>query len=266
MNLDPQLDTALYGLLVETESRELQMSPIPTIDFPATSNIREFLAFPGTVSIYVARKGSGVLNEIRAALGTGAGATNLMKRLHKPAENRAPMTLSDAADFIAKLPTYGEVRYGGRVLMQNLCVPDGFEAVMTALPYNGGELERDGFAFAQYRRTDAPYDLEAIALVHAPPLSDVQKAALRAVPKDQASMNVGTASRCYALCATAVAVVVTVAATLCCGTGKSAAAWEMAEKSAALSDDDVKKMGPAATAKQLLAARRRILRDECPSS
>ena len=96
-------------------------------------------------------------------------------------------------------------------------------------------------------------ELEAIALVHAPSLTRAEREALRLVPASQLELNIGKASDCWGITGIAVAAVVVLLvvaiATLGC------AAIDVKP----LTDPQIAKLGPEATARQLLALRRDAL-------
>jgi hypothetical protein len=264
MNLDPILESSLQQLMLETESRPTALTRIPVVTMKPTKKAAAFLAFPGTLTAYVARKGSPILTEIREAVDGGEekiAAT--LRRLHSLTGRRQAMDLSDAAHFVAKEPTIGEIRYGGRTMMMSLCLPDSVEVVVTAMPFNGGKIAADTLILAEYYKEDSPIRLEAIAVAHPPELTPAEKAALEQLPADEATHSIGPPTRCYALCAVAVAALVTVAATLCCSKRATDASWEAAERSARADSDQTMTLGPSATARRLLATRRRALRHQC---
>ncbi|MEQ1949589.1 MAG: hypothetical protein ABL995_20525 [Bryobacteraceae bacterium] len=265
MDLQPALAESLDALMLEMESRPSVRSRIPVVRMAKTKRAAEFLAFPGTVTVFVAPQGSPVLAEIAAAVeGGSASITKTVARLVNTKVDRPRVELSDAAKAIAQQPVFGEVRYGGRALSSSLFTPEDAEAVVAALPYNGGPLDESGLTFAQFYQEGSSRRLDAIAVVHPPDLTAAEEAALAQLPPDDAGNSLGSVTRCWAACAAGGALLVTLVATLCCMKRVTDASWEAAERAAMLKESP-EKLGPSATARRLLSLRRQILREECPA-
>jgi hypothetical protein len=232
----------------EELSRPVRTSPIETIDLPQTEP-SQYLTFPGTVSVLVTRKGTGVLDEFRAAVGQGKDAVDAqIARLVAPGRDRPRLSLGEAADAVAQLPVIADIRDGARPLAQHIALPEDVPAAMLAFAYNGGEVAPGGLQLVEYHRDDSGDGLEALALVHAPPLSDVQRAM---VERD----GPGT-DPCPAVTGVVGFVLFTMAMAMCGMDPGQAARWRELDASAWEAA-----VPEGASARDLLAARRRILRD-----
>lgn len=242
----------------EAESRPLRCSEIEVMDYvPSSVDPALQLAGPGTITLILARKGSRILDEIRAAAGAGNGADQqLTARLRAQSRGRTPLPLEDALELLKTQPVIADVRYGGITVASNYFVPDDADYTAVILPYNGGRLARQGFTLVEHWREDVDCPLQAVALRHAPALTPAERAALEQVPADQLELNVGRAYMCWALSVIAIAALVTLVAICTYGPEEDD---DHDGPNDHLSEDDILALGPAVTARQLLALRRRKL-------
>lgn len=251
----PDLDT-LGAAALEAESRPMRCSPIEILEYtPSSGDPARQLAGPGTVTLFLARKGSPVLDEIRAAA-SGGQDQQLTARLRAQSKGRTPLPLNRALEMLKAQPVFADVRYGGLTLASNYFVPGDAACSAVVLPYNGGRLARQGFTLVEHWRAADDSPLQAVALLHAPPLTAAEKAALEQVPADQLELNVGKSYMCWALSAIALAALVTLAA-IC--TYQPESDDDHRGPGDHLDEDEILALGPAATARELLRLRRRKL-------
>src|SRR5688500_9036700 len=86
----------------EELARPVRSSPIETIDLPQTEP-SEYLTFPGTVTVLVTHRGSGVLDDFKSAVGQGKDAVDAqVAQLAAAGRDRPRMSLADAADAVAQ--------------------------------------------------------------------------------------------------------------------------------------------------------------------
>lgn len=246
---------------IEAEARERREKPIRTIVYTPTDpkEVSTHLAIPGSIAVFVVRKGSKILEEIAAAATSKDGSDKkIVKRLLANFSRRKRTTIEKATGMLIKEHVFADVRHGGATVASNLFHPKGLECCVVLLPYNGGKLAKGGLQLIERFRPpinpgDPGPELESIALVQAPPLTRAEREALRLVPASQLELNVGKASDCWGVTGIAVAAVVVLLvvaiATLGC------AAIDVKP----LTDPQIAKLGPEATARQLLALRRDAL-------
>ncbi len=239
------------------ESRATRTSKLTVVDYRQPADGDLALVAPGTVTAFVGRAGSGSLAELRKALaGDVKVARALIARLTKQLERRKPMALSAAVEVLGKQPVFAEIRYGGRALASNLFVPAGLDLCVVAMPYNGGRVAAAGFALVEFLADDGDGALEALIVTSAPDLTAAERAALRLVPADQIGSNIGRAAMCWAVTAVTIAAVVVLATSFCIS---RVAGRDPEERH--LPEDRIKQLGPAASARALLALRRSILEE-----
>jgi hypothetical protein len=159
------------------------------------------------------------------------------------------VSIEEAVAILIVQPVFASVRYGDRTMAQSLVAPEAGDVCVVPMAYNGGYLASDSFKLVEHFLPDSDAQLEAIVVRHAPSLSPAERAALQAVPADQREWSIAQPMACYAITAVTVTLVLAGATYACPGI----AAPET------LPEEEIKRIGPAATARRLLAIRRRIL-------
>ena len=111
--------------------------------------------------------------------------------------------------MMAASDAFASVVYGGREIAANLFLPKGVDLAAIVFPYAGGALASGGFTLREHVRDASKGAIEALIVRSDPRLTLAEKAALRAVPRDQLGLNVGVAMACettgYAVAALLVA-------------------------------------------------------------
>lgn len=251
---------ALRPVSIEIESRPSRVSRIDVLDYrPGHQNYSGLLAKPGTVTLFVARHGAEIIDRIREAVASDGGDDRhsghagldrqIAAELTAQFRARTMVSIEEAVSTLLVQPAFASVRYGERTMAQSLFAPDGVEACVIAMPYNGGYVADDSFKLVEHYLPGSDERLTAVAVRHAPPLTPAERAALRAVPPDQREWSIGQPMACYAITAITVTLVLAGATYACPGI------VEPEE----LPDETIKELGPAATARKLLALRRQVL-------
>lgn len=246
--------------ILDGETRSIRTIPIDVVDVSAQSGSVVGL---GMMVGIVAKKGTGIVNRLRVLLEKGQGGAAEAKEILTKKIDRGLWTTSrEYVDRLVNEPVYAEIRYAGESLHKGLFVPQGLDVVSTVFPYNGGRLAPEGFSLVERFRGGTTDELEALIVRSAPELTEAEKVALHNVPPDQLVNNVGPASWCdttwwaaagYAIAAGFAAAAVAVGTTLVLD-GKRAPDWNDH-----LSDKEIEKLGPAASARSLLALRRKLI-------
>src|SRR6266566_5905468 len=177
---------------VEAQARPIRLTNIEVIDKTSPAQ-NAFFGIPGTLTVFIARKGSAALHELREALKTGGEALKqLYRKVGEQAVQVERWTLEEAVQATIQAPVFAELRYGGATLAQGLSVPEGLDmTTVLFLPYNGGRLAQEGFILAERFKEGSDAALEALVVRVDPPLTEAEKAALQLVPPDQDINNVG---------------------------------------------------------------------------
>lgn len=203
----------------------------------------------GTVTIFFARRGSEFLEQARSAFRAGKGKAlqQLTEQVWKDLDARQPFTVEEAAEAVEASAVSAELRYGGKQLANGLVLPKGVEWGAVPLAYNGGELDHEAFRLVEHHRPHSDERLEAFVVVRPPELSELELRAVRSVPASMLEMNITTMLSpgfCVAL-----VLVITAITNMgkACGPGR---------KFPHLTDEQVRELGPEASARELLSLRR----------
>ena len=145
-----------------------------------------------------------------------------------------------------------DVRYGPKELSRTLTLPEGAEVGLMVFPYNGGAIDDEDFMLIQYHQVGETVEYPTLLVKVPPDLTEVEIEAMRAVPSDRIGINIGEASCCPAV--TALVLIAVALAT-------HAGIWqEMGNQmnNVHLSESQIERLGPLASAQELVAVRREI--------
>lgn len=250
--------------ILEAEKRPIRISQVEVIDHteqfkPDTLS----LGIPGTMTVFVGRKGTGAIEDVRDALAGRGDITKVLLRLR-----RYTLVPSDQAlvELMLKQAVFADIRYGGEVLNRGIFLPEGFDLVLTVFPYNGGRLARDGFSLVEHYTEGSDAALTALVVQVSPPLTAAERAALSLAPEDQLVLNVGSALHCkttwwaaalgIGIAAGTAGLAVVVGATVVLTV---VAAVVTPGEEVHLTSEEINQLGPAASARTLLARRHELL-------
>jgi hypothetical protein len=243
-------------IIADQETREVRSTPVDIIPIDRQKGSKALAdGLPGTVHVIVARKGSGVIEHLRAALRDEKRFSRVIAGIVAPYRRRKAMLGSAAlAKLTVRQPVFAELRSSGERLHSGLFVPPGAKAIPLVYPYNGGPLP-EKLELVEYVRAGQRQGLEAIALKSPPRLTRAEAAALKLAPKNQTGRNIGHSADCettYLLVAALAVAAGTLAIALATGTCGVIAQDH-------LRDDMIKRLGPGASARRLLEMRRKAL-------
>jgi len=255
---------ALGSISQAAELRPIRSSEIKVLDYlPSSSDPTRQLAMSGTITLFLAPVGSSTLHEIESAVTAGDGGDiQLADRFRAQSSGRTQLPLEIAVEMVKAQSVFADVRYGGLTVASNYFVPANADYCAVVLPYNGGRLSKQGFSLIEHYLEDNDRPLQALALRHCPPLTPAEKVALVLVPATQMELTVGKAYMCWALSAIALVALVTLVA-ICAG--KPGPHGELQED-VHLTEEQIRALGPAATARQLLQLRRQKLEESISRS
>jgi hypothetical protein len=203
----------------------------------------------GSVTIFFARRGSAFLKQARSAFRAGKGKAleQLTEQVWDDLGARRPFTVAQAAEAVAASGVSAELRYGGKQLANGLVLPEGIEWGAVPLAYNGGELDLEAFRLIEHHLPDSKERLEALVVVRPPQLTELERKAVSSVPADMLEMNLTTMLSPGFCVALVLVITVLTAMGKACGPGR---------KFPHLTDEQVRELGPQASARELLALRR----------
>jgi hypothetical protein len=245
--------TALQLAADEMEERELHYSPIEILDYTPSNPSAGVLAPRGSVTVFVSHQKASVLERVREAATSQSGLdVDLSSEIRRLFTGRSRMTYYSAYRLLRASDSFATIRYGGRTLATNIFPPPGPTLVVLENPYNGARLKPNELTLVEHRVPGAKSGLEAIALRHSPPLTSAEKAALDQVPESQLEMNLTMRADCCDNWTDFAQVVVAVTFAVLCMEAPIAEQVQIPE-------DEIQRLGPAATARRLLNIRRELL-------
>lgn len=165
------------------------------------------------------------------------------------------MSLQHAADLMKQQPVIAAIRHGGESLASNLFLPEYAEVGCVIFAYNGGELDADGFTLVEYIQSDE-HCLEVVLLRHSPELTAAEKAALNAVPQDQRTRSVGNVAPENTVVAAGAVLVASAAVYAVAYVAACSAYCYLTPEEVHLSDEEIQRLGPSASARELIHLRR----------
>jgi hypothetical protein len=248
------------GQMNEEKYRRLIRTTRPRV-VTYTSTAPMDLVPPGCIMAVFARKGGTVLQDLEHAIvrGNTTSINEFAARMREQYSARRMVSMAEAVAVISNEPVFAELRYGGKTLASNLCVPDNLPAAIVTFAYSGGQLADEGFSLVEYPRTGAREELEVLLVRRPPILTDVERRALELVPADQLELNIGNAAYCFAATGVVVAYVA-VAIVVVTAVGNCASDYDRLAR-VSLPADRVHQLGPAGTARELLRLRRELLEE-----
>lgn len=208
----------------------------------------------GSIMLFWTHRGSDIIPRLEKAYASGDRATlrEVNEIITRQMADEPIPTLDAASDAVLESPMHFDVRYGSKVLSRTLTLPKGAEVCLVVFPYSGGELNEKDFALDQYHRVGETVEYQTLLVKVPPRLTEVEIEALRAVPADRLGINIGEASCCPAV--TALVLIAVALAT-------HAGIWqEIGDRMnrVRLSEAQVARLGPMASARELVALRREI--------
>ncbi|HET8846404.1 MAG TPA: hypothetical protein VFN35_33385, partial [Ktedonobacteraceae bacterium] len=153
-----------HAYFVEAQARPIRLTNIEIVDKTSLAQ-NAFLGIPGTLSVFIARKGSGALHDLHEALKVGGEEIiQIYRKIGEQASLVERWTLEEAVQATIQEPVFAELRYGGATLAQGLSVPQGLDMTVLMLPYNGGRLAQEGLVLAERFIEGSNAALEALVV------------------------------------------------------------------------------------------------------
>ncbi len=216
------------------------------------------LALAGTITVFFAHPGSGLLKEIEMAVSKNDGSDRrVARKVLDLFADRKRFSLEEAVSKTTRAPIIAELRYGGKTLVENITLPGDLEVGVIVLPFNGGNLLEDGLQWIEFHHPHVEAGLDVYAVYNQPNLTPAEIAALKLIPEEMAEINVGYGPgdvACSVLLLTvAVVVEVAIVAATYAITGSDR------RYSTEISPDAIAALGPVGTANALLQMRTSIL-------
>jgi hypothetical protein len=183
--MEPSLELLAIGSVADETARRLVRQTSPEVlEYKPSSVLPETqIAPPGSVTVYVARPGNPVLQEVREAVRDSSGGRDrkVVRKILRQIASRKPLSIEEAARRAISQPVLADLAYGSGTLCTSLFVDADEQVLVTALPYNGAALTPGQFTFIEHYCEDDDA-LDCLLVVQAPHLSAAEAAALKKVP------------------------------------------------------------------------------------
>jgi hypothetical protein len=179
------------------QSRLRRIRPLPVIDHARFGGpTRTGFGTPGSLILFMARSPEHT-KEAMAALKSGKAAMKkLIRRISDQMDQLRPGGLDQVIRSLAQQPVVASLTYAGAPILDPIWLPQGLDMTAIAIPYSGGRLLREGFQFVEYvEREDSP-GYSSFVLKSTPRLTPAERVALAKVPKHHHSVHVGNGYNC----------------------------------------------------------------------
>jgi hypothetical protein len=260
---EPGLGRSLAAINADAARRATSMRAPDSIITASSfeGSRKDFLLSPvkGSIMLFWGRSDSNVISRLERAYASGDDETlrELSAAATRQMEDHPVGTLEDGVEAVLSSAMYFDVLYGSKELAGKLTLPDGIEYGAIAFPYNGGVLEDKEFRLVQRHRDGETLEYRTLVVKVRPDLTEIEREALDAVPIDQSFINIGEASICPAATVALVAIVVALVT--------QAGIWEEMRSrldEVSLSASQIERLGPLASARELVAVRREIFEEQ----
>lgn len=221
-------------------------------------------ALPGTLTLFVAPKESVELKRLRRAYfeRDRKYLSELTANLDAERRARKPLSEESLADALIAADAIADVYYASKLLQPNITLIEDRRLELISFPFTGGEIDDSRLTAKQFLLGETSHPLDMLVVKHFPVLSAAELDALRLVPAELRDMNVDPYAHVMATPATLI--VATIAATAMhtpfLGIVASIADLRSKLKDTSIASDRIRNIGPAASVRELLAARAAVLR------
>ena len=258
----PGLGGHLARIRADTVRRATRVrTPDAIVTAPPFEGSRDdYLLSPvkGSIVLFWGAPESDVIPQLEQAY--AEGDTHTLRRLSDAAVHqmeRQPVgSLEEGVEAVLTSPMYFDLVYGTKVLASSLVLPRDNEYGAIAFSYNGGPIDEAEFKLVQHCVGEAEVEYRTLLLKVNPDLTAIEREALHAVPVDQSSINIGDATLCPFVTCALVAIVIALVT-------RAGIYDEMRSQldAVTLSDSQLERLGPLASARELVALRREIFEE-----
>lgn len=263
-----------HDYCVEAQARPVRLTTIEVVDKTSSAQ-NTFFGVPGTLTVFIARKGSDALHDLRQAL--NSGGKDLLQVYHKAVEQVTAKigswSLEESVQATIQQPVFADLRYGEATLAPGLSVLPGLDLRILFLPYDGGRLAPEGLVLAERFIEGSNSALEALVVRVDPALTAAEKLARQLVPSDlvingaepfvteaaNGGDAVAIAVTVAAVAATPFGVEVVTVADVVVGLVELVGFRAPVNLMPSVSEDMLKQLGPTASVHKLIEMRRKFL-------
>lgn len=180
----------------DEESRRRRLSPVEILDYRPTDDQKVHLAAPGSITLFVGRRGDERLRRLRDIAGGGQDDGSLADGLRKQHADRRQLSPAQIKEILENAGVYATLRCGARTLAAHIVLPGPDDLAVIPCAYNGGRLPAEDMTLVEHLREDSEDALEVVALKADPVLTAAEAAALELVGDDQLELNIAPNAGC----------------------------------------------------------------------
>lgn len=166
---------------------------------------------PGSGVLVIAERGSDIFDQLHQALTTNdVGTINQITTENKQTVGRLnKVDLESAVKAFQASKSVADLYYGQKQVVYNAFPVAGVGFTRVLFAFTGGNFEPSDFRLVEYVTSEETEQLQALAVVHEPDITDRERAVLQNLPEEARGMVFGPAD---AVAATPAALVATVTA------------------------------------------------------
>lgn len=180
----------------DEESRRRRLTPVEILDYRPTDDQEVRLAAPGSITLFVGRRGDERLRRLREIADGGQDDGSLAAGLREQHAARRPLSPDRIKEILENAGVYATLRCGARTLAAHIVLPGPDDLAVIPCAYNGGRLPAEDLTLVEHLRDDSEDALEVVALKADPVLTAAEAAALELVGDDQLELNIAPNADC----------------------------------------------------------------------
>lgn len=209
---------------------------------------------PGSIIVYAVKKCNTLFDDLKRAytLGDSKALQKISKVIDNDVVKRKVISAENYVTELKKGSSYFDLAYDHKNLVANAGMVNGIEFGSFLLPWNGGKLNDESFKVIEYNKNFVSADYDILLVKCKPNLSKIEEEALRAVPANNLSLNIGSVAASPAACLALIAVFVLATHAGACNN------FHDKIRELIYPVDQIKKIGEIASAADMLSQRRRV--------
>lgn len=249
MKSDFSFDELRTFATADEEARGRRVSSVEILDYRPNDDRLPRLAAPGSITVFIGRRGDDRLNQLREIVAGGHDDGTLAASLMDQHDSRRPQAPAEIMEVLRRAGVYATLRCGARYLAAHICLPESGDLAVIPSAYNGGQLPANELTVIEHLLDGTEEEFEAVALKADPMLTAVEAAAVAQVGIDQIELNIAPNEGC-AESMTAYAILILIALAI----------MPVENPVEHLNESVIDELGPEKSARQLMALRQQAIR------
>jgi hypothetical protein len=202
------MSNSVLELVSEIKAARIERTrPVPVHRLTGSST--ELLP-PGSGVFVVASLESDLFRELDHALSQNdhAGVNDVTNRVKPSVAGLTKVEVERAVEELRATPTFADLHFGTKPVAINVFTVPGIGFTRVFFPFVGGDFDQSEFRLTEYAISETDQRLQALVVVHEPPLSPREQEVINSLPEESRGMIFGPADP---IAATPAALVATVA-------------------------------------------------------